>query len=545
MALRLAYKFERAIWEIWKFQLFNMLLIRPGLPTGELLRLIAPRLLPYPEESPGFTYGSPDSDRSSDEKEYPGEKGSIGTELCDWYGVKDPENPKNWSLAKKLWVTANILACAFVVYMSGPIWSPSHEMFAQEFGTGYEYTSLGLALYTLGYGIGPLLFSPLSEIPSIGRNRSYIVTFIAFMLVTIPTALVRNAPAFMFFRFWQGFFGSPILATGGASIVDIFDEIHAPIVLSTWGAACFVAPPVGTIISAAAVTHLGWRFSIWETLIASGPVLAMMLLLPETSPDTILYYRAERLRRATGNDNMRSRSETAQRGMTVRTIVVDSLLVPSRITLMDPAVLFINIYLCLIYGVYYSFFESFPIVYQGMYNFPLLGLGLAFLPLAAGTVFSVSGYLAFLILDRKPRFEAGQDVQPEHVLIPAIVASFLPPIGLLLFGWSSDPSVHWIVSMVGIALYPAGVFTVFQSLLSYLAAYQPRFTASLYAASDFTRSSFAFAAILFARPMFTAMGIGGGCSLLAGLMICCIFGMVAIYHFGPKLRSQSKFRASW
>lgn len=117
-------------------------------PTGELLRLIAPRLLPYPEDFPGFTYSSPDSDRGSDEKEYPGEKGSIGTELCDWYGNKDPENPKNWSLAKKLWVTANILACAFVVYMSGPIWSPSHEMFAEEFGTGYEYTSLGLALYT-------------------------------------------------------------------------------------------------------------------------------------------------------------------------------------------------------------------------------------------------------------------------------------------------------------------------------------------------------------------------------------------------------------
>lgn len=90
--------------------------------------------------------------------------------------------------------------------------------------------------------------------------------------------------------------------------------------------------------------------------------------------------------------------------MTVRTIVVDSLLVPSRITLMDPAVLFINIYLCLIYGVYYSFFESFPIVYQDMYNFPLLGLGLAFLPLAAGTVFSVSGYLAFLLLDRVSGF---------------------------------------------------------------------------------------------------------------------------------------------
>lgn len=117
-------------------------------PTGELLRLVAPQWLPHPEECPGFTYKHPDSDRSSTEKECPGEKDLDETEICDWYGNKDPDNPKHWSLAKKLWVTANVLVCAFVVYMSGPIWSPSHEMFAKEFGTGYEYTSLGLALYT-------------------------------------------------------------------------------------------------------------------------------------------------------------------------------------------------------------------------------------------------------------------------------------------------------------------------------------------------------------------------------------------------------------
>ncbi|USW48512.1 Putative major facilitator superfamily, MFS transporter superfamily [Septoria linicola] len=505
-------------------------------PAGILIRLIAPSSLPYPEELPGFTLHPSDRDVEKD----PDTRDVGKTDMCGWYGEHDPENPKQWSSMKKIWVVANVLACAFVVYISGPIWAPSHVMFMTEFGTSYAYTSLGLAMFVLGYGVGPLLFAPLSEILRIGRNWPYILTFTAFVLITVPTALVRNAPAFMFLRFLQGFFGSPILATGGASIGDIYNAAWTPIVLSTWGAACFVAPVVGTIISAAAVTHLGWRFSIWETLIASVPVLVMMLFLPETSSDTILYYRAQRLRKATGSENIRSQSELNQHGMDVKTIVVDSLLVPSKITILDPAVLFINIYLCLIYGIYYSFFESFPIVYQGMYNFTLLGQGLAFLPLAVGTLFSVAGYLLFLCI-----YRVSEDVPPEQILIPAIIASIFPPIGLFLFGWGANPDIHWIVPMIGVALDPAGVFTIFQALLSYLAAYQPRFTASLFAASDFTRSSFAFAAILFARPMYLSLGIGGGCSLLAGLMVCCIFGLMAIYYYGPKLRNRSKFQASW
>jgi DHA1 family multidrug resistance protein-like MFS transporter len=101
----------------------------------------------------------------------------------------------------------------------------------------------------LGYGIGPLLFSPLSEIPQIGRNIPYATTFILYTLVSIPLALVRNAPAFMFLRFLQGFLGSPILATGGASLSDIYSDEYLPFGISAWATACFVAPAFGYVSS--------------------------------------------------------------------------------------------------------------------------------------------------------------------------------------------------------------------------------------------------------------------------------------------------------
>jgi DHA1 family multidrug resistance protein-like MFS transporter len=51
---------------------------------------------------------------------------------------------------------------------------------------------LRLSLYIIGYGIGPLFFSPLSEIPSIGRTSVYIVTLFLFVVLQLPTIYARN-----------------------------------------------------------------------------------------------------------------------------------------------------------------------------------------------------------------------------------------------------------------------------------------------------------------------------------------------------------------
>ncbi|CAI7588385.1 unnamed protein product [Penicillium bialowiezense] len=91
----------------------------------------------------------------------------------------------------------------------------------EHFHVSQTKASLGLAIYVLGYGIGPLLFSPLSEIPACGRNIPYIGSFLIFVIISVPTALVDNYPGLMVLRFLQGFFGSPCLASGGASMADM------------------------------------------------------------------------------------------------------------------------------------------------------------------------------------------------------------------------------------------------------------------------------------------------------------------------------------
>lgn len=162
-----------------------------------------------------------------------------GVILVDWYTTDDPSNPYNWSNRRRLLISLIIGFYTFVVYMSSAIYTTAEPQIRERFGVSAAKASLGLSIYVLGYGIGPLIFSPLSEIPRIGRSPVYIVTMFLFVILSIPTALVNNYPGLMVLRFLQGFFGSPCLASGGASMGDLYSMMHLPFALMGWVAAAF------------------------------------------------------------------------------------------------------------------------------------------------------------------------------------------------------------------------------------------------------------------------------------------------------------------
>ena len=113
--------------------------------------------------------------------------------VVDWYGPDDaqvclsvfvdrrivltiPWNPRNWSRGKRYFVTFEICFLTFSVYIGSAIYTPGLMGVMQQFGVAQVPATLGLTLYVAGYGLGPLLWSPMSEIPQIGRLWVYIGT---------------------------------------------------------------------------------------------------------------------------------------------------------------------------------------------------------------------------------------------------------------------------------------------------------------------------------------------------------------------------------
>jgi len=161
-------------------------------------------------------------------------KTSDGNILVDWYTTDDAANPQNWSKGKKALVSLIICVYTFVVYTGSAIYVSSAEGVMHKFNVGYLDASLPLSLYVLAYGIGPLIFSPLSEIPGIGRSPVYAVTMALFTILSLPTALVDSFAGLLVLRFLQGFFGSPCLATGAATMQDMYSLIYLPYALTSW-----------------------------------------------------------------------------------------------------------------------------------------------------------------------------------------------------------------------------------------------------------------------------------------------------------------------
>jgi MFS transporter, DHA1 family, multidrug resistance protein len=289
-------------------------------------------------------------------------------------------------------------------------------------------------------------------------------------------------------------------------------------------------------------TSTSWRWSFYEVLWMAGPVFILMFItLPETSSSNILLRRARRLRAISGNAQLKAQSEIDQGNMKIGPVIWNSIVTPLEISIKDPAVLFTNIYTALQYGIYYSFFEVFPLVYPVMYGFSLGQTSIVFVCISVACVLGVIIYCSYVYFYLEPDIIKNGLRAQEHRLVPAIFASFGIPIGLFIFGWTSNPDIHWIASVIGITIFGMSGFVLFQCIFMYLPLSYPQYAASLFATNDTWRSALAAGAIIFARPLFINLGVGRGISILAGLAVGGVIGMVVLYYYGARLRARSKF----
>ncbi len=97
----------------------------------------------------------------------------------------------------------------------------------------------------------------MSEVPVLGRNIPYVFSFAMFVILGVPTALANSYASLLVLRFLTGFMGSPCLATGGATMGDLYGLLKLPYAMTAWVAAAFCAPALGPLLSGFAVVVKG------------------------------------------------------------------------------------------------------------------------------------------------------------------------------------------------------------------------------------------------------------------------------------------------
>lgn len=76
----------------------------------------------------------------------------------------DPENPKNWSVAYKWYCTMVVALTCFVVAFNSSVITADIAGVAEEFGVSEEVALLSISVFVVGFGVGPMVFAPLSEV---------------------------------------------------------------------------------------------------------------------------------------------------------------------------------------------------------------------------------------------------------------------------------------------------------------------------------------------------------------------------------------------
>jgi MFS family permease len=381
-------------------------------------------------------------------------------------GPDDPFNPKTWSTLHRIGATLLVCSVAFVATLASAIDAAVLTNTTEEFGVSDVAGSLATALFLVGFGLGALLLSPLSEL--VGRFPVYIGSLSIFGCWILGAALAPNFGAHLVFRFLAGFSASTPLTVAGGTVGDLWSPVEKTFAFPLFAVPAFSGPIFGTslqhlylvlldtslanlyagpIIGAyiGYVDSVSWRWAEWVVLILDGAVILMLFLFKaESFAPRILYYKARQLRKLTGNPKFMTAHEAEH---TTLGALLSKCFFRPFVLCLEPIVLAFTLYLVIVYVILFTFLDGYPYIFaqtyginEGLSNICFLGLFVGILLVVALVPFVYRSTIKQL--ERDGDDGSGKAIFRESRLYFAMVGAPALPIGLFWMGWTDYVSIR-------------------------------------------------------------------------------------------------------
>ena len=160
-------------------------------------------------------------------------------------GPGDPYKALNWSSKKKIITTALYGLTTMTATWASSTYSPGTESVSKEFHVGTQVATLGTSLFLFGFGVGPLLWAPLSEV--YGRKLAVLAPMFVSACFCFGTAAAKDLQTIMITRFFAGFFSSaPVTNTGGV-LGDLFSADKRGFAIAGYAMAVVGGPVIGEL----------------------------------------------------------------------------------------------------------------------------------------------------------------------------------------------------------------------------------------------------------------------------------------------------------
>ncbi|KAI5926313.1 MFS general substrate transporter [Camillea tinctor] len=460
--------------------------------------------------------------------------------IVNFDGPDDPYRPHNWPTHKKVSTTMLYSLVTMTATWASAAYSPSTDQIAAQFHVDTQVATLGTTLFLLGFGLGPLLWAPLSEV--YGRRVAVLTPMFVAVCFSFATATAKDLQTIMITRFWGAIFASaPVTNTGGV-LGDLYSPAYRGIAMVWYALAVVGGPTLGPIVSAAltAQPSLGWRWTEYLTgLLQSCVLLPAALLIDETYEPALLVAKARRLRYETGNWALHARFE--EWDVSVAELARKFLVRPLQL-LRTPICFLVTLYTAFCYGILYMQLGAIPIIFGDVRGWDPVRAELPFLAIFLGILCGAAVNVANQLSYNRAYQAAGHRAVPERRLPPMMLGAVLFAGSQFLTAWTAESlRTPWAVPATGLLLSGCGFTTIFQGALNYLVDTFQTHSASAFAANTFLRSCFAASFPLAVGPLYRNLGVGPGGSIFAGFACLLMPVPFVLFVFGKRIRAKSKW----
>ncbi|KAH8691675.1 putative MFS multidrug transporter [Talaromyces proteolyticus] len=446
-------------------------------------------------------------------------------------------NPPNWNLKKKLY---NAVVALFIVINSGISTAlPSNaipEIMQDLEKTGDELKVLPTAVYLLGYVVGSMIFSTLSE--TMGRKPILVGSFTLFVLSTLGCAFAPNWWCFLILRAICGIAGAAPQTVVGGLYADLFSDARTRgRAMVTYMSASSFGPILGAIISGCSVKY-GWRWVFRISFIVAGVTWVALLFTSETFVPVLLKRQASKMRKEEGCNLYFSRNELESGSAFTRTQTITR---PIAMLVYEPIILSTTVYIAIAYSLVFFYFQAYPIIFEGTFNLDIETTSLTYIPIGIGASLSGLVTLAYdIFYERNKKRGKNWTSSPELHRLP--LSCFSGPcltLSIFWLAWTAKSSIHWAVPMASGLVFGFGNQIIFTSLLTYVADAYKIYSASALAASVAIRSIVGALLPFAANPLYKSLGVSWATSILGFLSFACIPIPFLLLYFGPLIRERS------
>ncbi|KAG7096278.1 hypothetical protein E1B28_003726 [Marasmius oreades] len=443
------------------------------------------------------------------------------------------ENPKEWGKAKKWYITITVSFLCLAVTLGSSTVTGDMTGPTKEFGTSQEIINLTITCFVIGFGIGPLIFAPLSEL--VGRTPMYLVSMFFYCIFTLPSALAHNAATLVIARQIAGLAASAPMCNVGGSIADIWSVEERGIPMAFFSFTIFMGPCLGPVMGGWIGERAGWRWLYWVLFIFSGFCFVLTLFLPETLAPVVLRRKAAKLRKETGDSSYRTVEEIEGKPFMQNLRVALSR--PLIMLFTEPIVIMFSIYLSFVYALLYLMFFAFPIAFAEIRHFSGGMTGVTFVSIIIGIG------IAMCLLPFNEKIYAAltkKGTYPEARLYGMMLGAIVLPISLFMFAFTGAfARIHWIAPLISGAVFGFSMIVIYVSANSYIVDSYSAYAASAIAAKTLLRSEIAAMVPLFVDQMFHGMGFQYAGLLLA--LVAVAIGPIpyVFFIYGERIRKRS------